>query len=74
MGARPTTKGLLTHAHGSIALAIMGTHLLLGQLGWSNVVAGRHKLFVSLASAHLTSLHRVVVNLAQRLVLLSLNF
>ena len=30
MSASSTTKGLLTHAHRSIALAIMGTHLLLG--------------------------------------------
>ena len=55
-------------------MAIVCAHLLLHQLRWCDIVAGGHELFVSFATAHIViALHCVVVNLAQRLVLLVLH-
>jgi hypothetical protein len=47
--------------------------LLLRKLRWCQVVAGCNELLVSFATPHVT-LDRVIVNLAQRLILLCLHF
>ena len=64
---------LLTHAHGCIAVTILHAHLLLSQLGRCDVVARADKLLISLPTRHVP-LDGIVVNLAQSLTLLRLEF
>ena len=61
-------EGLLRHAHRCIAVTVVG--LLLRKLLRRNVVTGRHQLFVPFASSNRVTLHRIVVHLAQMLLIL----
>ena len=70
--ASSTTHGLVRHAHGSVAVAVMGTHLLLGKLRRSQVIVGRYELLVAFARADMPALHRIVMHLALSLCLLPL--
>ena len=70
--ASSTTHGLVRHAHGSVAVAVMGTHLLLGKLRRSQIIVGRYELLVAFARADMPALHRIVMHLALSLCLLPL--
>ena len=66
-------ESLLAHAHGCIAVTILHSHLLLSQLGRCDIVASADKLLISLPTRHV-ALDGIVVNLAQSLTLLRLEF